>query len=108
MLRINGFFYFVSSLDLQAVGYFLFFRTSSIFVKIVNHPLPCGGAGGGLRGQSHGRLRAEARAKITLSPLNPYRQEVINLGVNGDTVTKAFSRIGELEALSPSMVILFP
>lgn len=33
-------------------------------------------------------------------------REVINLGVNGDTVSRAYGRIEKLEALSPSVVLL--
>jgi lysophospholipase L1-like esterase len=33
-------------------------------------------------------------------------REVINLGANGDTVSRAYGRIEKLEALSPSVVLL--
>ena len=89
-------------------GYFLFFRTSVNSWKIMNHPSPAAGpvvAFGDSLTAGFGSGGPSRDYPSVLSAL--IGREVVNLGVNGDTVAKAFSRIGELEVLSPSMVILF-
>ena len=89
-------------------GYFLFFRTSVNSWKIMNHPSRAAGpvvAFGDSLTAGYGSGGPGKDYPSVLSTL--IGREVVNLGVNGDTVAKAFSRIGELEVLSPSMVILF-
>jgi lysophospholipase L1-like esterase len=99
---------FILPAVLCIAGYWFFSEPSVNSWKIVNNPPRAAGpvvAFGDSLTAGFGSGGPGRDYPAVLSSL--IGREVVNLGVNGDTVAKAFERIGELEALSPSMVILF-
>ena len=106
MLRSKWFF--VIMIFLAAVAGFFFFGRSSVNKwEIVNSTPRVSGPIVAFGDSLTAGYGAEGRGNDYPAVLSSLlSRPVMNLGVNGDTVASASTRIDELEALSPSVVIL--
>ncbi len=97
----------VAAILLTVTGGYFLFRPSVNSWKIVNNPPRAEGpvvAFGDSLTAGFGSGGPGRDYPSVLSAL--LGREVINLGANGDTVSRAYGRIEKLEALSPSVVLL--
>ena len=97
----------VAAILLTVTGGYFLFRPSVNSWKIVNNPPRAEGpvvAFGDSLTAGFGSGGPGRDYPSVLSAL--IGREVINLGANGDTVSRAYGRIEKLEALSPSVVLL--